>query len=120
MASHNELGKAGEAQAIKYLESIDYSILEINFKIRRLEIDIIAKDKDELVIVEVKTRSDDTISNPEVAVTKKKQSQLITAAHAYIVKNQIDLNTRFDIISITKNKKQEIEHIRNAFYPKVY
>ncbi len=120
MASHNELGKAGEAQAIKYLESIGYSILEVNFRIRRLEIDIIAKDKEELVIVEVKTRRDNTISDPETAVTKKKQSQLIAAAHYYIVKHQIELNTRFDIISITKSKSKEIEHIPNAFYPSVH
>jgi putative endonuclease len=119
MASHNELGKAGEEMAIYYLKQNGYSILEVNFKVRKLEIDIIAMDKDELVIIEVKTRSEDEILSPELAVTKKKQNNLISAAHAYITSRNLDVNTRFDIITITKNKNNQLEHIPSAFYPSI-
>jgi putative endonuclease len=119
MASHNELGKAGEEMAIYYLKQNGYSILEVNFKVRKLEIDIIAMDNDELVIIEVKTRSEDEILSPELAVTKKKQNNLISAAHAYITSRNIDVNTRFDIITITKNKNNQLEHIKSAFYPTI-
>jgi putative endonuclease len=119
MASHNELGKVGEEMAIYYLKQNGYRILEINYKVRKLEIDIIAMDSDELVIIEVKTRSEDEILSPELAVTKQKQNNLISAANAYIMSRDLDVNTRFDIITITKNKNNQLEHIKAAFYPTI-
>jgi putative endonuclease len=119
MASHNELGKVGEEMAVFYLKQNGYRILELNYKVRKLEIDIIAMDNDELVIIEVKTRSEDDILSPELAVTKKKQNNLISAANAYIMSRDLDVNTRFDIITITKNKNNQLEHIKSAFYPSI-
>ena len=118
MAKHNELGKQGEDLAIQYLTDKGYEILERNWRNIHKEIDIIAKDGEELVIVEVKTRQSDEHGEPDLAVTKRKQGMLIAAANAYIFKNRLDINTRFDIISILfKDNDPVIEHIEDAFLP---
>ena len=119
MAKHNELGKLGEEIAANYLVGKGYEILERNWRNRHKEIDIIAKDGDELVIVEVKTRQHDDYGEPFVAVSLAKQSRLIAAANAYIFKSNLDINTRFDIISIVFNDgNPAIEHIEDAFLPR--
>ena len=118
MATHNDFGKQGEELAAQYLIGKGYEILERNWRNIHKEIDIIAKDGDFLVIVEVKTRQTDEYGNPDIAVTKKKQRMLISAANAYVFQNRLNINTRFDIISIIfKNGKPIIEHIEDAFLP---
>ena len=118
MAEHNELGKLGEDLAVQYLTDKGYEILERNWRNIHKEIDIIAKEGDDLVIVEVKARQTDEYGEPDIAVTKRKQRMLIAAANAYILKNNLDVSTRFDIISIVfKNGEPVIEHIEDAFLP---
>ena len=120
MAEHNELGKQGEEIATTYLLKKGYKILEVNWRAGRNEIDIIAKDKDFLVIAEVKSRSSGTFAEPEEAVTREKQQSLIRAANAYIFRNNINLDTRFDIISIIHNKNEtRVNHLQDAFYPRL-
>ena len=82
MARHNELGKEGELLALKMLKAKGYTILETNWRDYKAEVDIIATDKDELVIVEVKTRSTDYFGDPEDAVGPAKARNLIRAAEA--------------------------------------
>lgn len=119
MAHHIDFGKQGEEIAAQYLIDKGYEILERNWRNRHMEIDIIAKDGDELVIVEVKTRQTDEYGNPDVAVTLQKQRLLISAANAYLFRNNLDVETRFDIISIVfKEGKPVIEHIEDAFLPR--
>lgn len=118
MAKHNELGKKGEEIAIQYLTDKGYEILERNWRNRHKEIDIIAKDGEELVIVEVKTRQSDDYGDPFISVSLQKQTRLIYAANAYIFSKNLDCDTRFDIISIVfNNGHPEIEHIEDAFLP---
>ena len=118
MAEHNDFGKLGEEIAANYLEGKGYEIVERNWRNTHKEIDIIAKDGETLVIVEVKTRQTDEYGNPDIAVTKKKQRLLIAAANAYLFKNKLDVETRFDIISIIfKDGEPVIEHIEDAFLP---
>ena len=118
MAKHNDFGKLGEELAVNYLIGKGYEILERNWRNIHKEIDIIAKDGKDLVIVEVKTRQTDEYGNPDVAVTKQKQWRLISAANAYVFQNRLDINTRFDIISIIfKDGEPAIEHIEDAFLP---
>ncbi len=118
MTEKQELGKLGEEFAIHFLVSKGFKILATNWRFRNDEVDIIAKDADYLVIVEVKTRSTSYFGEPFTAVTKKKQAFLIRAANAYIEQNNIDLECRFDIISIVfVNNQHQIEHIKDAFYP---
>lgn len=118
MAEHNDFGKLGEEIAANYLEGKGYEIVERNWRNTHKEIDIIAKDGETLVMVEVKTRQTDEYGNPDTAVTKKKQRLLIAAANAYLFKNKLDVETRFDIISIIfKDGEPVIEHIEDAFLP---
>ena len=118
MAEHIDFGKQGEEIAVNYLIEKGYEILERNWRNRHKEIDIIAKDGKELVIVEVKTRKSNNYGEPDLAVNKQKQRLLISAANAYIFRNNLDINTRFDIISIVfNNEKPVIDHIEDAFLP---
>lgn len=118
MATHNVTGKQGEVAAITFLKQKGYKILKVNWKYRKLEIDIIAEHNNLLVIAEVKTRGEGGLLEPEKAVTKTKQKNLIKAANAFIVENNIDKETRFDILSISKSEAVwEINHIEDAFYP---
>ena len=119
MADHNETGKNGEAIAVKYLQDKCYRILEQNWHNHHQEIDIIAAKGNELVIVEVKCRTGTPLVEPYLAVNRNKQNLLIKAANAYIQRKNINMETRFDIISITLGKEIGIDHIENAFYPGV-
>lgn len=118
MAKHNELGKKGEELAKNMLIDKGYSIIETNWRYDKDEIDIIAKDGDELVIVEVKTRSTDFFGYPEDAVNSKKEFFLIRATESYLQENDLDIDTRFDIVAIILNNNEtKIHHIIDAFYP---
>ena len=118
MAKHNELGKIGEELAAQFLVDKGYEILERNWRNIHKEIDIIAKEGDDLVIVEVKARQTDEYGEPDIAVTKRKQRMLIAAANAYITRKGLDVETRFDIVSIVfKDGEPVIEHIEDAFLP---
>lgn len=118
MAKHNELGKLGEEIALHYLIGKGYEIVERNWHNIHKEIDIIAKKGKELVVVEVKTRQSDEYGEPDAAVTRQKQSRLISAANAYLFEKKLDLGTRFDIISIVfQDEDPIINHIEDAFLP---
>lgn len=117
MAEHNELGKLGEEMAIDYLQKHNYSILQTNYVFQKAEIDIIAQKGDTLAVVEVKTRSTVEFGLPQDFVKPKKIQLLVKAINEYIIQNDLDVETRFDIISIHKNgKAYEIEHIEDAFF----
>jgi putative endonuclease len=117
MGKHNEFGKEGEQIAADFLQKKGYTISYRNYRYLKAEIDIIAK-KDEIVaIVEVRSRRSDYIENIAETVTKKKINLLVMAADYYILSADLDVEVRFDIITILKNKNRfEIEHLENAFY----
>lgn len=118
MAEHNLTGKRGEQLAVEFLQEKGYQILECNWRFQKAEVDIIAQHNNVLVVIEVKTRSSLAFENPKEAVTLKKQKHIVRAADAYIQQKEIDLECRFDIVSVLLNKeKTEIEHIEEAFYP---
>lgn len=120
MAEHNELGKKGELIARKFLEEKGFLIIETNWRHEKDEIDIIAKDGDELVMVEVKTRSTRYFGDPSEAVGAAKESFMIRAAEAYLEISNLNMDTRFDIVSIViDNDSENIEHIKDAFYPEM-
>lgn len=116
MAEHNELGNLGEERAQAYLRNKGYHILQTNWHIGKLELDIIAKKDDWLVIVEVKTRSTETFEHPEEAITIRKIRNIITATHEYILQFDWKGETRFDVISVIPHGQEFIiEHIEDAF-----
>ncbi len=118
MAEHNDIGEQGEQLAQAHLAAKGYRLLAVNWRYRKDELDIVAEFKKIIVFVEVKTRTSRYFENPKEAVTIKKQRNIIRAANAFIEENAIDLEARFDIISVLiEGKKEEIEHIEDAFYP---
>lgn len=120
MAQHNETGKRGEEIATKYLSEKGFIILCNNWYYGKGEIDIVAKMADKMVFVEVKTRESNVFGEPETFVNRRKQRQIIKTADAYIQTKNIDLESRFDVISVILGKnKFEIHHIEDAFYPLV-
>jgi putative endonuclease len=118
MAEHNDLGKTGEALALSLLLKKGFILKEKNYRFAKAEIDLIMFDQQDLVFIEVKTRQTAQIGEPFLAVTRSKQRQLIKAAHHYIVTRDLDVNARFDVVSIVHNSyRTRIEHIENAFTP---
>ena len=117
MASHNELGKWGEDVAATYLERQGYTIIERDWKSGHRDLDIIALDRDTVVFVEVKTRSNRMFTDPEMAVDYQKIRHLQQAANHYIKYRHIDRDIRFDIITAvgTMNETPAIDHIKDAF-----
>ena len=121
MAEHNNLGKAGEEAAFRYLISKDYVIRHRDWKSEKRDLDIVAEKDGKLIIVEVKTRADEEYGEPEDAVTNKKIRHIIESTDAYIRKYNIDLPVRFDIIAVTgKEPPFHIEHFPDAFYPPIW
>lgn len=111
-----ELGVLGEQLAAQWLVEHGYIIVERNYRRGKHEVDIIAIESDELVIVEVKTRSSDTFSLPEASVNHQKRITLIRMANQYIRSHHWTGNARFDIVSIVmRNGQPDIKLIKNAF-----
>lgn len=118
MAEIHETGKNGENIAAGYLKDKGYEILATNWRFGKMEIDIIARNKDFIVFVEVKTRHSTSYGEPEMAVTRDKQRFLVRAADAYIQIKKIQLEARFDIVAVVfSSSGTKINHIENAFYP---
>ena len=116
MAQHNLLGEEGEKIAVNYLKSKGYLVHHTNWRMGHLEVDIVAEDGEELVFVEVKTRSSDDYGKPEEAVDEKKEKDLITAGGVYLESLSLEVAARFDIISIIlKEEKSTLNHFEDAF-----
>ena len=120
MALHNILGRQGEDLAVAFLREKGLQILDRNWKLGDLETDIVAKQDDELVFVEVKTRRHGSLTTPLSAVDGRKQHRICLAADSYIKTYRIDSPYRFDVICVVYNEKaSNIEHIEGAFRPRL-
>ena len=116
MAQHNLLGKKGEMLASRYLLDKGYAVLHYNWRSGHKEIDIIAKQRNVLVFVEVKSRASERYGNASEAVDDEKIERLLSAANAYIQMYRIDLEYRFDVITVVgSGEPYRIEHIEDAF-----
>lgn len=116
---HNiEIGSLGEDIACEYLEKVGIEIIARNYFTNLGEIDIIAKDKNEYVFIEVKTRLSKKYGMPIESVNKKKQKNLINASKYYIHINKLEKDfIRFDIIEIYINgHKRLINHVKNVLF----
>jgi len=121
MAAHNELGKDGEEEAVRFLLAKGYRICHRNWRSGKKELDIVAEHQGELIVVEVRTRRNQIYGTPEESINEAKIRRIVSSTDAYIRKFQIDLPVRFDIISLTGIEEPlEIEHIINAFYPPIW
>ena len=116
MAQHNDLGKEGEKIAIDYLIKHEYVILEKNYRYLKAEVDIIVQKENILIAVEVKTRSSDYFGDPQDFISPKKIKLLVSAIDYYVIENDLDVEVRFDIIALIKQKNAfQIEHLKDAF-----
>jgi len=110
----NELGQWGENEAARFLIAKGYSLLDKNWRARPGEIDLVMADGEEIVFIEVKTRSGIGFGYPEEAITDKKIASLIEAGQRYIDEKEIKKNWRLDVVSIIGNPRtgiQDVEHI---------
>ena len=112
------IGNEAELLARHHLEKAGYTILETKWRFKRLEVDIIAALPDRIVFVEVKFRRTDEFGRPELAVNKRKQAFMIAAANEFMISRDIDLEARFDVVSITGHPEcPDIRHLEGAFFP---
>lgn len=110
MAAHNQLGKAGEAMAVKFFTKKGYLIVCRNWRYGRHEIDIIATKDNKLHFIEVKTRSSSRYGYPEESVTAKKFASLKAAADAYLFQHPGYKWIQYDVLSITLHKNRPPEY----------
>ncbi|MBQ4917295.1 MAG: YraN family protein [Muribaculaceae bacterium] len=120
MARHNIFGKQGEDVAADYLIKNGYIIRERNWRLDKLEVDIVAEKDRCIVMVEVKTRSYD-VQSALLAVDKRKQSFLIRAANAYVKSLEFAYSVRVDVICVVGDGPDNfrIDHIPDAVRPRV-
>lgn len=114
MENKRKVGAQYEQRAVEYLEQLNYRILECNYHAKTGEIDIVAKEEQYLVFVEVKYRSSTKIGFPEEAVDYRKKKHIVRTAKAYLTRFQLSEFTpcRFDVIVILDDK---VKLIKNAF-----
>lgn len=121
MDERKDLGKAGEQLAVDLLVAKGLVILERNWHFSHKEIDIIARDGNDIVVVEVKTRNAPVRETTEQAINRQKRQFLISAANAYVKYNRISMEVRFDVVTVVFCRGQpEVCHIRNAFFPTLW
>lgn len=112
----NTLGKKGEEAAVAFLKKNGYRIIAKNYKTVFGEIDVIAKYKDIVVFVEVKTRADRSFGHPFEAVHPGKREKIRKVALCFLKKLKKEVPARFDVLSINiEGGKRKIEHIVDAF-----
>lgn len=106
------LGGAGERRAAKFLESQGCRILRRNYKTPFGEADIVARDGDDIVFAEVKTRTGDAFDTPAAAVDRRKQRRYADIARYFLSCVQTECAVRFDVLEVTK---EGVEWLKNAF-----
>lgn len=117
MNKNRSLGQWGEDLAAKHLQAMNYQILERNYRAGRSEIDLICREGDTLVFVEVKTRRNTRQGMPEEALTERKTEAVIRAAEVYL-QTHPNRRIRFDVVAIVARigEGPDLLHIRDAFY----
>ena len=122
MARHNILGQLGEQAARDFLIARGLTIREQNWRMNKLEIDLVAYDPQTnlLHIIEVKTRKSDLHFDPMEAVTVRKQTNLVNAANAYLHFYQLKCGIIYDVmIIIGEPGNFQIQYIPDAFVPRL-
>jgi putative endonuclease len=110
-------GDLGEDAAARHLESKGLRVLDRNWRFRQWELDLVCRDRDTIVFVEVKTRRAGSMASPADGLTPKKRTRLVKAASHYLTSKQLwDEPCRFDLAAVTDHgTSMDVEHIENAF-----
>ncbi len=115
-SKHLQLGAWGENIACRHLQKLGYILLYRNWRSKKLEIDIIAYHNGLIVIIEVKTRSNNNYGEPISSISKNKEENLRSGALRFLESQELEMELRFDVISIVGNKDQHrLSHIEQAF-----
>jgi len=119
MADSQRTGAMGETLARNYLQQQGYELLATNWRYSKAEVDIIATDGEQLIFVEVKTRTTTAFGQPEEFVSPRQQERLVQAAIAYMEATSRECEIRFDIISILwpPHDAPRLRHLADAFFP---
>lgn len=119
MARHNEIGKWGEQVVVDYLAANGYAIVERNWRLGKIEIDIIASKGADIVFVEVKTRSEPT-ANPFESITLQKEQMLLRGVNAYLQRCNCALSPRIDVAAVEGDEHDyRIEYAEDAVRPRL-
>ena len=112
-----QFGQKAEGMAARYLKRCGYKIIARNHRTRCGEIDIIAREGETLVFIEVKARTSNRYGSAKAAVTLRKQRQISKVALGYLqMTDQSHVKARFDVVTVTRNQgAHDIDLIRNAF-----
>ncbi|MBR5273012.1 MAG: YraN family protein [Clostridia bacterium] len=106
----------GEIESTRFFRDNGYKILNVNFRTRFGEIDIICTKGNYIIFAEVKTRCEDSIAKPREFVDYNKQSKIVNTAMIYLSSNKFKLQPRFDVVEVVHSKSGvKINHIKNAF-----
>ena len=120
MAKHNILGHEGEDIAAEYLEQKGYEVLDRNWHCGHKDLDLVVAKDNMVVFVEVKTRTSTDYGDPQTFVDDRKIRRIVNSADAYLRFKCIDMDVRFDIISIVVDGGEfKVKHIEQAFFPPV-
>ncbi|MBQ8047519.1 MAG: YraN family protein [Prevotella sp.] len=116
MARHNEIGKWGEDVAAAFLQEKGYAIVERDWRSGHRDLDLVARDGDRMVFVEVKTRQDGSYASPAYTLNQRKLSNVAQAIHHYIHTKNIVEDFRVDIIIVagSPGKTPEITHLEDV------
>jgi putative endonuclease len=120
MSTPNDVGDRGEERAASFLRDAGYRVLERNYRFERNEVDLVCLDprSEEIVFVEVKTRTGTGFGPPEASVTEEKRRVLTVVARAYLHERQFEgAAARFDVVGILwRRGEPTIAHHKNAFW----
>lgn len=113
----NSIGKLAELKACEYMQKKRYTLVDVNYKSRFGEIDLIMQKGKYICFIEVKMRSEKSIASPAEFVDSFKQERMVKTAAIYLQYNPSKLQPRFDVIEVftENNKIKSIKHLENAF-----
>ena len=112
-----DLGRRGEDLALKRIKRMGYRCLVRNYRCPLGEVDLVARDGDTLVFIEIKTRRGTSLGYAKEAVDRRKRRQLSKVALAYMKEHGcLDAKSRFDVVAVhLRGEREEIEVVQNAF-----
>lgn len=119
LAPHTAVGRRGEDLAHRYLRTAGYTVVARNYRPGggQTEVDLVARDGDTVVFVEVKSRTTDEFGSPDRAVGAEKRKHIVRAARAYATRAGIEWSqVRFDVISIVFSNPPSLVHQKDAFF----
>lgn len=115
MLSKQDQGAAGENLALRFLEGRGLTLVQRNFRCKGGELDLIMRDDQALVFIEVRAHHDEGFGTPAETITRTKQRRLIRAASFYLQKFRLDVACRFDVVAVTLGETPQIDWIQDAF-----